>query len=56
MKPDHLKRHVNSTHLKIKNVKCTFCDMYFSDKYKAKVTPSVTFISEIETVKMFFFI
>ena len=37
VKPDHLKRHVNSTHLKIKSVKCQFCDKYFSDKYKAKI-------------------
>lgn len=37
MKADHLKRHANSTHLKIKDAKCQFCDMLFSDKYKAKV-------------------
>ena len=37
MKSDHLKRHINSTHLKIKNIKCQFCDKYFGDKYKAKV-------------------
>ena len=37
MKSDHLKRHINSTHRKIKTIKCGFCDMMFSDKYKAKV-------------------
>ena len=38
MKSDHLKRHINSTHRKIKTIKCSFCDMMFSDKYKAKVS------------------
>ena len=37
MKADHLRRHINSTHLKIKNIKCSFCDKMFSDKYKCKV-------------------
>ncbi len=37
MKADHLKRHINSTHRKIKTIKCTYCDMMFSDKYKAKI-------------------
>lgn len=37
MKSDHLKRHINSTHRKIKNIKCHYCDMMFSDKYKAKI-------------------
>ena len=37
MKSDHLKRHINSTHRKIKTIKCGYCDMMFSDKYKAKV-------------------
>jgi len=37
MKSDHLKRHINSTHRKIKTIKCSYCDMMFSDKYKAKV-------------------
>ena len=37
IKADHLRRHINSTHLKIKNIKCSFCDKMFSDKYKCKV-------------------
>ena len=43
MKADHLRRHINSTHLKIKNIKCSFCDKMFSDKYKCKVRFSKSF-------------
>ena len=45
MKSDHLKRHINSTHRKIKTIKCGFCDMMFSDKYKAKVCMNDNYIS-----------
>ena len=44
MKSDHLKRHINSTHRKIKTIKCGFCDMMFSDKYKAKVCKDDNYI------------
>lgn len=44
MKSDHLKRHINSTHRKIKTIKCGFCDMMFSDKYKAKVCKNDNYI------------
>jgi len=37
LKPDHLRRHIKSTHLKQKNVKCRFCDKVFFDKYKARI-------------------